>query len=84
MGLYVEVMCDRRLETGYWQQNPPYGYVRCFSQDNNNNPQGPTIAAARKAARKDGWLVESSGYCVCPYCRKQPVEAIDSFEATQP
>ena len=68
MGLYVEVMCDVRLDTGYWQDTPPYGYVACHSAT-NDNPQGGSIAEARKAARKGGWLVQG-GKTVCPYCRK--------------
>lgn len=68
MGLYVEVMCDVRLDTGYWQDRPPYNYVTCHSAA-NNNPQGTTVASARKAAKKAGWLVQGSR-TVCPYCCK--------------
>jgi hypothetical protein len=77
MGLYVEVMCDRRLP---WP-NGERGHIinRCYS-DRNDNPQGHTVAQARKAAKKQGWLIESGGYCVCPNCRKVPVQAISDEE----
>ena len=66
MGLYVEVMCDERKE---W----PAGTVgkllhRCHSH-NNDNPQGPSVASAREAAKLAGWLIKGRR-SVCPGCRQ--------------
>lgn len=63
MGLYVEVMCDERKE---WPEGSHRLNHRCYS-DRNDNPQGHTVAEARKAARKQQWLVRGS-YTVCPGC----------------
>ncbi len=75
MGLYVEVMCDLRLP---WPDGWRGHLVNHCYSDRNNNPQGRTPAEARKTARKQGWLVEASGYCVCPNCRKVPAIPLPS------
>lgn len=64
MGLCVEVMCDVRDET------PIYVgaiFHRCESYG-NNNPQGRSVAEARAAARKAGWVV-IGGWTCCPGCK---------------
>jgi hypothetical protein len=65
MGLYVEVMCDERKEwpAGYNSRSVLH---RCHSH-NNDNPQGPSIAAARSEAKAAGWLIKGRR-SVCPGC----------------
>lgn len=66
MGLYVEVMCDERKE---WPAGTKGKLLhRCYS-NNNDNPQGPSIPAARAAAKREGWLVKGTR-TVCPGCRE--------------
>lgn len=77
MGLYVEVTCDVRKG---WPKVPLYeGQIihRCLSH-RSDNPQGGTVADARKAAKKQGWYVEAY-YAICPECRKiLPGETADN------
>jgi hypothetical protein len=66
MGLYVEVMCDVRKE---WPKTAEYAgklRARCESY-NSDNPQGHTVAEAKKAAKAAGWKVRG-GVTVCPGC----------------
>jgi hypothetical protein len=64
MGLYCEVMCDLRISGTDPRQplNP-----LCWS-DANNNPQGPNPAAARSAARDEGWTLGRGRKAICPGC----------------
>lgn len=70
MGLYVELMCDERKE---WPNLPAFAgklLHRCYSH-NNDNPQGPNVAAAKAAGKAEGWIVRGK-YCCCPGCSKEP------------
>lgn len=65
MGLYVEIMCDVMKE---WQEGSGHIHMRCVSH-RGDNPQGHTVAEARKQAKRQGWLVVK-GYDVCPNCKE--------------
>ena len=65
MGLCVEVMCDVKS----YKANPSNRLdFLCWSHA-NNNPQGPSIAIARKEARKQGWKLKGHRAAVCPGCQ---------------
>ncbi len=62
MGLYVEVMCDLRADA------PTSDFRHFCWSDRNENPQGPTPAAARAEARRQGWKLGRGRAAVCPNC----------------
>lgn len=65
MGLFVELMCDLRLEG----RAPGNCLIaRCWS-DRNDNPQGGTPGQARAEGRRQGWKVGPGNKAVCPGCR---------------
>ena len=69
MGLYVEMMCDVRKA---WPRTDAYrGKLenRCIS-DRSDNPQGHTIAEARREAKQQGWKLNGDWAC-CPNCWKK-------------
>lgn len=68
MGLYVELMCD---EHKGWPETPAFAGkidLRCHS-DAGDNPQGPTVAAARAAGKAAGWIVRGNYIAAAPVAR---------------
>ncbi|MBN9434042.1 MAG: hypothetical protein J0I45_16545 [Bosea sp.] len=64
MRLYVEVMCDLRLD-GSDPKAPLH--FSCITNA-GDNPQGRTVSEARKAARKAGWRIGPKHKAICPGC----------------
>lgn len=68
MGLYVEVMCDARSEG-----RDPNNILRAICHSNEGeNPQGYSVADARKEARRLRWKVGPGRRAVCPGCLASP------------
>ena len=65
MSLYVEIMCDELKE---WPENSGHLYNRCTTH-RGDNPQGGSIAEAKKEAKLQGWKI-SGNYACCPDCLK--------------
>jgi len=63
VGLYVEVMCDRRKD-GMASNGLSH---LCWS-NRNDNPQGPNIKAAKSEARSQGWKLGVRHKAICPGC----------------
>lgn len=64
MGLYVEVMCDARIQ-GRGRANVMR--MTCWS-DENDNPQGRSVGTARANARQAGWHLIGRRRAICPRC----------------
>jgi len=71
MGLWVEIMCDKRIPWSLEEQKIGRIEHRCHS-DANNNPSGPTVGAARAEARERGWAVGPRRKACCPACQNPP------------
>lgn len=71
MGLYVEVMCD--IKKGGIDPIHPTLH-RCHSL-RSDNPQGPSIAAARHAAREAKWKIGPGKKAICPGCLTTAIRA---------
>lgn len=72
MGLYVEVMCDLKLSGS----KPGNILVHKCISDRGDNPQGYSVASARKDARAQGWKVGPGNKAVCPGCLGTEVSAL--------